>query len=72
MQGRIMLELRTKTPDTGSGLPDLGHDAYWLMKQLPGIVYKDANGKERPLGDKYRIIEARIAAGPVPDADQAG
>jgi hypothetical protein len=33
MEGRITIELRTEhTPDSGSGLPDLGHDAYWLMK----------------------------------------
>jgi hypothetical protein len=34
------------------------------MKQIPAIVYKDANGKERPTGDKYGIIDTRIAVGP--------
>jgi hypothetical protein len=57
MEGRITIELRTDhTPDTGSGLPDLGHDAYWLMKKIPAITFKDANGKERPIGDKYEIV----------------
>lgn len=59
MEGRITLELRAAhTPDTGSGLPDLGHDAYWLMKEIPQLLFKDANGKECPIGDKYEIIRA--------------
>jgi len=59
MEGRITIELRTDhTPDSGSGLPDLGHDAYWLMKQIPTIPFKDANGKERPIGEKYEIVRA--------------
>jgi hypothetical protein len=57
MEGRITIELRTEhTPDSGSGLPDLGHDAYWLQKTIPTLPFKDANGKERPIGDKYEII----------------
>jgi hypothetical protein len=57
MQGKITLELRTDhTPDTGSGLPDLGHDAYFVKKTILGLVFKDANGKERPLGEKYDIV----------------
>jgi hypothetical protein len=57
MEGKITIELRTDhTPDSGSGLPDLGHDAYWLKKTIPTIPFKDANGKERPIGDKYEIV----------------
>jgi hypothetical protein len=57
MEGKITIELRTDhTPDSGSGLPDLGHDAYWLKKTIPMLPFKDANGKERPIGDKYEII----------------
>jgi hypothetical protein len=41
------------------------------MKQIPGIVYKDANGKERPIGDKYRIVNARITGGPAPSPEPA-
>jgi hypothetical protein len=49
--------LRTDhTPDSGSGLPDLGHDAYWLKKTIPTLPFKDANGKERPISDKYEIV----------------
>jgi hypothetical protein len=60
MEGTITIELRTEhTADTGSGLPDLGHDAYWLMKTIPNLPFKDANGKERPVGDKYKIVNVR-------------
>jgi hypothetical protein len=59
MEGIITIRLRTDhTPDSGSGLPDLGHDAYWLMKKIPELTFKDAKGKERPMGDKYSLIEA--------------
>jgi hypothetical protein len=61
MQGTITIELHLDhTPNSGSGLPDLGHDAYWLMKAIPGLIFKDANGKERPLGDKYAVSDVRI------------
>ncbi len=57
MEGTITIELRTDhTPDSGSGLPDLGHDAYWLKKTIPTLPFKDANGKERPISDKYEIV----------------
>lgn len=60
MEGQITIELRTKhTPDTGSGLPDLGHDAYWLKKTIPTLVFRDANGKERPIAEKYTIVRVR-------------
>jgi hypothetical protein len=71
MHGTITIELQTKTPDTGSGLPELGYDAYSLLKNVPGIEYKDANGKERPIGDKYRITDVRISAGPIPGPEPA-
>jgi hypothetical protein len=57
MEGKITIELRVaKTPDSGSGLPDLGHDAYFLKKTIPGLTFKDANGKERPIGEKYEVV----------------
>lgn len=55
MKGRIIIELTTQTPDTGSGMPDLGHDAYSLMKELPNVDFKDSNGKVRKLSTKYRV-----------------
>lgn len=59
MEGRITIELRgAHTPDTGSGLPDLGHDAYWLMKVIQELVYTDASSKETPMRKKYPIIRA--------------
>jgi hypothetical protein len=59
MEGRITIELRTEeTPDTGSGLPDLGHDAYWLMKMIRELPYTSANGTETKMGEKYPIIRA--------------
>lgn len=64
MNGKIAIELTTHTPDSGSGMPDLGHDVYWLMKELPKLEYKDTNGKLRPLGDKYTISHLRTEAVP--------
>jgi hypothetical protein len=62
MQGKITIEAHLDhTPDSGSGLPDLGHDAYWLMKEIPALVFKDANGKERPIGEKYSVVGANVA-----------
>jgi hypothetical protein len=59
MEGRITIELRTdSTPDSGSGLPDLGHDAYWLMKTIRDLVYTDKNGNETAMGEKYPIVRA--------------
>jgi hypothetical protein len=62
MDGTITIELRKKqnTPDTGSGLPDLGQDAYWLKKEIPALVFKDSNGKDHPIGDKYEIIRVGV------------
>lgn len=62
MKGTITLELETETQDSGSGMPDLGHDAYWLMKELPKLIFKDTNGKEKPIGDKYKIIRVATEA----------
>lgn len=61
MKGTITLELTTTTPDSGSGLPDLGHDAYWLKKQIPELDFKDANGKTRKIGTKYAIVSVSAA-----------
>jgi hypothetical protein len=59
MEGKITIELRTDhTPDSGSGLPDLGHDAYWLMKMIQDLVYSDTNGNETRIGEKYQIVRA--------------
>ena len=54
LKGTISISLTTDTPDSGSGMPDLGHDAYWLMKELPKLSFQ-ANGKTVQLGDKYEI-----------------
>ena len=58
MQGKITIELRAKhTRQTGSDLPDLGHDAYWLKKAIRDLKYTDATGKEQlPISDKYEIV----------------
>lgn len=57
MRGRIIIELVTeKTADSGSGLPDLGHDAYWLKKKIPKLEFKDSSGKIRSISDKYEIV----------------
>jgi hypothetical protein len=53
--GGITIHLTTKTPESGSGMPDLGHDAYWLMKELPQLSYKDTKGKMKLLSEKYEV-----------------
>jgi hypothetical protein len=59
LEGKITIELRTDhTPDSGSGLPDLGHDAYWLMKMIRDLVYEDAGGTKTKMGEKYPIVRA--------------
>jgi hypothetical protein len=64
LRAKIVIELTTKVPDSGSGMPDLGHDAYWLMKELPNLQYKDTNGKMKPLSSKYAISKVRTEAQP--------
>ena len=64
MKGSITITLATEGPDSGSGMPDLGHDVYWLMKELPNLLYKDTNGKMRPLSSKYTISAVRTEAQP--------
>lgn len=59
-----MIELTTEIPNSGSGMPDLGHDVYWLMKELPNIQFKDTNGKMKPLSTKYGISGVRTEAQP--------
>lgn len=62
MKGTITIVLTTEIPDSGSGMPDLGHDTYHLIKELPKLQYKDTNGKLRPLSDKYEIASVRTEA----------
>lgn len=69
LKGTITISLTTEAPDSGSGMPDLGHDVYWLMKELPNLAYKDTNGKMRPLSDKYKILSVRTEGHPT-DKDQ--
>jgi len=64
VKGRIVIELETQVPDSGSGMPDLGHDVYWLMKELPNLEYKTTNGQMRPLSEKYTVSKVRTEAEP--------
>jgi hypothetical protein len=64
LKAKIVIELTTEIPDSGSGMPDLGHDVYWLMKELPKLQYKDTNGKMKPLSGKYEISRVRTEAQP--------
>jgi hypothetical protein len=74
MRGTITIELITTIPDSGSGMPDLGHDVYWLMKELPNLEYKDTNGKMKRLSTKYEIASVRTegAREPVAHPEPAG
>lgn len=62
MKGKITVELTTETPDSGSGMPDLGHMAYWLKKELPNLTFTDSNGKERKLSDKFEVVRVSTEA----------
>jgi len=64
LRGRILIELTADVPDTGSGMPDLGHDVYWLMKELPKLEYKTTNGKMKPLSEKYTVSKVRTEGEP--------
>lgn len=61
MKGTITISLTTDTPDSGSGLPDLGHDLYWLIKELPELTYRSGS-REIRLGDKYTISAIQTSA----------
>ena len=64
MKGRIAIELTTEIPDSGSGMPDLGHDVYWLMKELAKLEYKTTNGQMKPLSEKYIVSKVQTSAEP--------
>jgi hypothetical protein len=59
MKGTITIELTTIIPDSGSGMPELGHDAYWLKKHLPELEFKDTNGKMKPISTKYEVASLK-------------
>ena len=40
----------------------MGHDAYWLKKEIPKLEFKDANGKVRPISDKYDVVRLTTSA----------
>ena len=49
--GRIIITIERDVPETGSGCPDLGHDAYYIKKW----VEKDAELKGKP-----RVVNIEI------------
>lgn len=64
MKAKIVIELTGEISDTGSGMPELGHDAYWLMKELPNFEFKESSDKMKPLSSKYAISQVRTEAQP--------
>lgn len=56
MKGTIRIELRTlkELPDSGSKMPEMGHDAYWLKKELLKLAWNN-DGAPVSLTDKYEI-----------------
>jgi hypothetical protein len=44
-----------------SRLADLGFDASWLKKEVPGLTFKDTDRKERAISEKYKVVEAATA-----------
>jgi hypothetical protein len=64
VKGKIIIELTLDhTPDSGSGLPDMGHTAYWIKKELAKLEYKNANGKLNKLIDDYPVTKVTVEAG---------
>ena len=62
MEGKIWIELTALKdhPDSGSRMPDLGHDAYFLKKELLDLTWTE-NGKKHSLGDKYSITALKTS-----------
>jgi hypothetical protein len=56
MEGTITIRLRALHTTKGA-LPDIGFDASWLVKEIPDMQYKDADGTMKRIGEKYEIIE---------------
>ena len=57
MKSKLIIELdRIKDQsDTGSGMPDLGHDIYFIKKEILNLKWTDSDGNEHPLSDKYTV-----------------
>jgi len=62
MRGKITIELTTEITDSGSKLPDLAHDAYWLKKQIHDLVYTAKDGTETRMADKYTVTRINADA----------
>jgi hypothetical protein len=54
MKGTIRIELRTlkDLPESGSKMPEMGHDAYWLKKALAELAWDEGTR----LLDKYEVV----------------
>lgn len=65
MRGKITIELTRKaeTRETGSDLPDLGHDAYWFAKEIRELVWTGKTGEEVRMADFYDVTAIAAATG---------
>jgi hypothetical protein len=65
VEGTITIELTRRQPtrETGSDLPDLGHDGYWFAKQVRDLVWKSKSGEEVRMDDYYEVTAVRIGTG---------
>jgi hypothetical protein len=43
-------------------MPDLGHDLYWLMREIPRLIFHDPDGGERSIADMYEITRVTTEA----------
>jgi hypothetical protein len=57
VKSKLIIELdRIKDQsDTGSGMPDLGHDIYFVKANILDLEWTDNNGKVHKLGEKYTV-----------------
>lgn len=62
MAGKIIIELTTTSSENGSEMPDLGHDLYWLMREIPRLIFHDPDGGERSIADIYEITRVTTEA----------
>jgi hypothetical protein len=62
MKGKLIIELDriNEQSDTGSGMPDLGHDIYFVKKEILNLEWTDSDGRKHKLGDKYTVGTLRI------------
>ena len=63
MRGKIVLEVtrRGELPES-LALPDMGHVASFLRKELPDLIWRSQDGKTWRLGDAWEVTAVIVDA----------